>query len=122
MKKAFSLKYSIETLCVLFTVVLGAAVLHQFVIGKHFIIPTVILIPTLLFLNLARGGYRDQTWAKYTNFWLGVVLTAHWFFAIFFSQTLKAKLGIVFEPLAVAICLFLGYLTLMYRRHNQLDV
>ncbi len=122
MSKAFSLKYSLETLCVLLTLMGLAAVLHQFIIGKHFIIPTVILILPLITGNIARGGYRDQTWAKHVAFWLGVLLTCHWFFALFYAQTLRAMLGGAFEPVAGGITLLLAWLTFQYRARNNLSI
>lgn len=120
MSKAFSLKYSLETVCVLLTALGIVAVLHQFIVGKHFIIPTLILVLPLLTGNVARHGYRDRAWAKHVAFWIGVLLTAHWFFAIFWAQTLRRLLGDAFEPLAIAITLLLAFLTFQYRRRNAL--
>lgn len=122
MSKAFSLKYSLETLCVLLTLMGLAAVLHQFLIGKHFVIPTAILILPLITGNIARAGYRDQAWAKHVAFWLGVLLTCHWFFALFYAQTLRNMLGGAFEPVAGLITLLLGWLTFQYRRSNNLSI
>lgn len=122
MKKAFSLEYSLETICVLLTVMGLAAVLHQFIIGKHFIIPTVILVMPLITGNVARFGYRDHRWAKHVAFWIGVLLSAHWFFALFFAQTLRRELGAAFEPVAAAICVTLVVLTFLYQRRNKLTV
>ena len=121
-RKAFTLKYGLETVLLLVTLLLLAAVLHQFVIGRHYIIPTVLLIPALFTGNVARHGYRDRAWAKATAFWLGVLLTCHWFFAIFFSQTPRAWLGAAWEPVAIAITLLLAWLTWQYRRRNDLDL
>lgn len=122
MKKAFSLEYSMETVCVLLTVLGFAAVLHQFIIGRHFIIPTVILIAPLITGNVARFGYRDHAWAKHVAFWIGVLLSAHWFFALFWSQTLRAMLGAAFEPTAATIFVVLATLTFYYQRRNRLTV
>jgi len=121
MKKAFSLQYSLETLCVLLALLSGIAVLHQFIIGKHFIIPTVILIVPIITGNIARFGYRDYRWAKHLAFWIGVLMTAHWFFALFYAQTLRAMLGGAFEPVAGVITLVLAYLTFQYFRQNKLS-
>ena len=120
LRKAFTLKYGLETVLVLVTVLGMLAVLHQFVIGKHYIIPTVLLIPTLFAGNVARHGYRDRLWAKHTAYWIGVLLTAHWFFAIFYSQTPKAALGAAWEPVAIAVTVLLAWLTWQYRRRNAL--
>ena len=122
MKKAFALEYSMETLCVLLTVLSGTAVLHQFLIGKHFIIPTAILIVPLITGNVARYGYRNQRWAKYLAFWIGVLMTCHWFFALFYAQTLRAVLGASFEPVAAVITLLLAFLSAQYFRRNQLSL
>ena len=121
MKRAFTLEYSLETLCVLLTILAGVAVLHQFIIGKHFIIPTAILIVPLITGNVARYGYRDQRWAKHIAFWIGVLMTCHWFFALFYAQSLRAALGAAFEPVAAVITLLLAFLSFQYFRRNQLS-
>lgn len=120
MGKAFSLRYSLETLCVFLTLLGLAAVLHQFIVGRHFIIPTALLVFPLLTGNVARHGYRDRPWAKHVAFWIGVLLTCHWFFALFWAQTLRQMLGGAFEPVALVVTLLLAYLTFQYRRRNAL--
>jgi len=122
MNKVFSLRYSLETVCVIVTLLGLAAVIHQFVIGRHYIIPTVLLVIPLVTGNVARHGYRDRPWAKHVAFWTGVLLTCHGFFAIFFSQTPRAMLGAAWEPVAIAITLLLGWLTFEYHRRNDLSL
>ena len=122
MRKAFTLQYSLETVCVLLTLLGIAAVLHQFIIGRHFIIPTALLIMPLVTGNVARHGYADRLWAKHVAFWIGVLLTCHWFFALFWAQTMRRMLGGAFEAVAVAITLVLAYLTFQYRRRNALSL
>ncbi|MDZ7643446.1 MAG: hypothetical protein U5K76_03965 [Woeseiaceae bacterium] len=120
MKKAFSLQYSLETLCALLALLAFAAVLQSFIIGKHFIIPTGWLTLALFLGNVARFGYRDAPWAKHVAFWLGVLLTCHWFMALFWAQALRRMLGGVFEPVALVITLVLAFLTWQYWRRNPL--
>ena len=122
LRKAFTLKYGLETLLVVITAAGMAAVLYQFIVGKHYIIPTVLLVFPLLTGNVARNGYRDRPWAKYSAFWIGVLLTCHGFFAIFHAQTPRRLLGDAFEPVAVVVTLLLAWLTWQYRRRNELDL
>ena len=98
MNKAFSLKYSLDTVAALLTVAGIAGVLQTFVIGKHFVIPTMLLAVTILIGNIARAGYRDNTLAKQVLFWLGVLLTCHAFFALFWAKTPREVLGTAFYP------------------------
>jgi hypothetical protein len=96
------------------------AVLYTFVIGRHYIIPTAILVPTLLFGNLARFGLQGRRWAKELLFWIGVLFTAHTFFALFFAQTPRALLGAAFEPVCGALFLLSAYTVTRYARRNAL--
>lgn len=96
------------------------AVLYTFAIGRHYIIPTAILVPTLLFGNLARYGLQGHRWAKELLFWIGVLFTAHLFFALFFAQTPRALLGAAFEPVCGVLFLLSAFTVTQYARRNAL--
>lgn len=100
-------------------VALGA-VLYTFIIGRHYIIPTAILVPALLFGNLARHGLAGRRWAKELLFWIGVLFTAHTFFALFFAQTPRALLGAAFEPVCGVVFALSAFTVTQYARRNAL--
>ena len=98
MKKLFSLENSLEAIAAL--VALGATlgVLQTFIIGKHFVIPTMILVFAVLFGNLARFGVKGERWAKHTLFWIFLMMACHAFFALFWAATPREILGNLFLP------------------------
>lgn len=95
-------------------------VLQTFLIGRHFIIPTMILAVAVLLGNIAWWGFQGQRWAKYLLFWSGALATAHFFFALFWAKKYRELLGGAFEPVCVAVVLVLGFLTWQYARRNRL--
>lgn len=120
MRDRLSLKYSLELLFALGAAAAGVGVLQTFVIGRHFIIPTVVLGVALLLGNVAWYGFRDRAWAKYLLFWSGVLATAHGFFALFWAKKYRELLGGAFEPLCVAVVAALAFLCVQYARRNRL--
>ena len=66
MKKPFSLDNSLEILAALFAAGATLGVLQTFIIGKHFVIPTMVLLLVIYFGNLARFGLKGERWAKRT--------------------------------------------------------
>ena len=96
------------------------AVAQTFVIGQHYIIPSAILTATVLIGNIARYGIAGQTWAKQILFWCGFLLTAHLFFALFFSKRYRELLGDVFEPVCGVLVLIFAWMTFQYARRNSL--
>ena len=120
MKKWFSLQYSLETVATILAGVGILGVLQTFVIGKHFIIPTMLLAVTILFANLARFGYRDNPFAKNTLFWFGVLATCHAFFALFWAKTPRELLGGAFLPVYGSAFVVFALLTWQYGRRNKL--
>lgn len=118
--KKLTLSYGLDWLMAVFALLASLAVLQTFVIGKHFIIPTVLLIVTVFIGNLAWYGLKQAKWAQYINFWCGFVLTSHCFFALFWAKKYREVLGDLFEPVAVVITLLLLTLTWFYARKNQL--
>ena len=120
MKKWLSLQYSLETVAALLAVAGLVGVLQTFMIGKHFVIPTLLLAATILFANLARFGYRDNPFAKNTLFWFGVLATCHAFFALFWAKTPRELLGGAFLPVYGAAFVIFAVLTWQYARRNKL--
>ena len=120
MKKWFSLQYSLDTVAAIVAVAGLAGVLQTFIIGKHFVIPTMILAATILFANLARFGYRDNPFAKNTLFWFGVLATCHAFFALFWAKTPREMLGEAFLPVYGSAFVVFALLTWQYARRNRL--
>lgn len=109
-----------EFVAAILALLAAAATLHTFTIGRHFIIPTGILTVAIVLGNLARYGYRDQRWAKYVLFWLGVILSCHAFFALFWAKAYRSLLGSSFEVVCASIVLIMVFLTWHYARRNRL--
>ena len=86
MKKSLTWANSLDWFFALLALLAGLAVLETFVIGKHYIIPTILLVITVLFGNMAWYGLTQSQWAKGVNFWCGFLLTSHGFFALFWSK------------------------------------
>ena len=120
MKDKLSLKYSMELVAALITVVALLGVLQTFIIGKHYVIPTAILLMAVLFGNLARFGFKDKSWAKHVLFWLGFMICSHTFFALFWAARPRQILGSAFEPVYGALFIVFGYLIWQYARKNAL--
>jgi hypothetical protein len=118
--KKMTLSYGLDWLMAVFALLASLAVLQTFIIGKHFIIPTVLLVVTVFIGNLAWYGLKQAKWAQYINFWCGFVLTSHCFFALFWAKKYRALLGDLFEPVAIIFTLLLLTLTWFYARKNQL--
>lgn len=115
-----TLSYSLELVAAILALLASVAVLHTFVIGRHFIIPTMILTVAIVLGNLARYGYRDQRWAKHVLFWFGVILSCHAFFALFWAKAYRSLLGASFEVVCASIVVIMVFLTWHYARRNRL--
>jgi len=115
-----SLRYSFDWLFALAAAAAAAAVLQTFVVGRHYIIPSVILTLAVLLGNVACYGFRDRAWAKVVLFWCGFLATAHFFMALFFSKKYRELLGGAFEPVCVAVVIVLALLTWQYARQNRI--
>ncbi len=120
MKKLFSLKHSLELLAVLVTAGALLGVLQTFIIGRHFIYPTLILVLAVFFGNLARFGLRGQRWAQHTLFWIFAIAACHAFFALFWAKTPRELLGESFNYIYGADFLLLSFLSWQYARRNEL--
>ncbi len=122
MKQLLSLDYCLEGLAALVSVVAGIGVLHTFVFGRHFVIPTLVLLLAMLFGNLARFGLKDQRWAKHLLFWIFVLAVFHALFALVWARDARPGqlLGDAFYPLYGGFALGVGALCFLYARRNAL--
>lgn len=120
MKRLLSPKYAFDHLAALIALAGSVGVLQTFIVGRHYLIPTMILAVTVLFGNLARYGYQDRPWAKHVLFWMGFVLAFHVFFALFWSVKYRAVLGGAFEYVFVPLAALLMFLVWQYTRLNGL--
>lgn len=120
MKNLFSLKHSLEWLAAL--VALGAlfGVLQTFIIGKHFVIPTLILALAVFFGNLARYGLRGERWAQHVLFWIFLLATCHAFFALFWAKTPREILGEAFLYVYGSVFVILAILCWHYAKKNDI--
>lgn len=122
MRKLLSLNYSLESLAALFAILGSLAVLQTFIIGKHFVIPTVILLLVFVLANLARFGYQDQRWAKHILFWLFLLMVFHAMFALTWAADFRPGqiFGKAFYPLYGGFALTVGGLCGAYAKRNGL--
>ena len=120
MSRKLTLSYSMELVAAILALLAAVATLYTFVIGRHFIIPTMILTVAIVLGNLSRYGYRDQRWAKHALFWLGVILSCHAFFALFWAKAYRVVLGSAFEVVCASIVVIMVFLSWQYARRNRL--
>lgn len=120
MKQWLTLANSFDLIFAVLAAAGALATLQTFVVGRHYIIPSVILTVTVLLGNLARWGLRQQVWAKQILFWCGFLFTAHLFMALFFSKRYREILGDAFEPVCGIVFLLFAFLTWQYARGNRI--
>ena len=122
MKKLFSAENSLEAIAALFAVAAGLGVLQTFIIGKHFVIPTMVLLLTVFFGNLARFGIQGERWAKHMLFWMFFLVAAHTFFALFWAGPARPGqfFGAAFYPAYGGVFVVVGFLCWQYARKNNL--
>ena len=120
MKKWLSFQYAFEVFFAVLSAGALLAVLYTFLIGKHFIIPSVILTVSVILGNLAFYGFQDRSWAKYLLFWVNLLITVHCFFALFWAKKYREILGDAFEITFGVIVLLFGVLLIQYVRSNRL--
>lgn len=120
MNNAFSLKNAWDLIAILIAVLAFGGAMYQFVIGKHYMIPTMYLFWTVFFGNLARYGMRGERWAKHILFWFGFLMSCMGFMGIFFAQALRERLDALFLPVWISGFLVVAFLTWQYRRRNEL--
>ena len=120
MKNLISLKHSLDLLAAIIATGAFLGVLQTFIIGKHFVIPTMVLMLAVIFGNLARGGMRGERWAKHVLFWIFFIATCHAFFALFWAVTPRDILGDAFLFVYGAAFAIVGFLTWQYAKRNEL--
>jgi len=120
MKILFSLKHSLDLLAVIVAIAALLGVLQSFIIGKHFVIPTMVLVLAVFFGNLARSSMRGERWAKHVLFWIFFIATCHAFFALFWAVTPREILGDAFLFVYGAAFVILGFLTWQYAKKNKI--
>lgn len=120
MKRLLSLKYTFDHLAALVSVGAAIGVVQTFVFGRHYLIPTMILVVAVLFGNLAKYGYRDQHWAKMVLYWIGVILNFHVLFALFWSVKYRSILGDAFEYVFAPLTVIIAVLLWQYAKQNEL--
>ena len=119
MKNLFSLKHSLEMAAALVAVAALIGVLQTFVIGKHYVIPTMMLVLTVIFGNLSRQGLRGERWAKHVLFWVFLLATCHAVFALFWAKTPGEILGDAFIYVYGAVFVVLAILCWNYAKKNE---
>jgi hypothetical protein len=120
MKKLFSFEHSLELLASLIAVFAVIGVLQTFIVGEHFVIPTMILVVAVLFGNLARFAMQGKIWAKHFLFWIFFVAACHTFFALFWAKTPRELLGSAFYFVYGTEFLLFSTLSWLYARKNAL--
>ncbi|MFT5500977.1 MAG: hypothetical protein ACI88G_001110 [Woeseiaceae bacterium] len=120
MKKLFSLEHSLELLAWIVAIVATLGVLQSFIIGKHFVIPTMVLFLAVLFGNLGRFAMQGKEWAKHVLFWIFFIAACHAFFALFWAKTPREILGDAFIYVYGADFLLLSFLSWQYAARNSL--
>ena len=111
-----------ELVAVLIAAVALVQVFYQFIVGKHFIIPTAILFIRILFGNLARYGMQGALWAKRMLFWFGLLVSCYLFFALFHAQTFPQMMGSAFLPVFIVLFVVFSTLTALYKSSNALSL
>ena len=122
MNRFFTKENSLEALAALLTIVVVGAVLQTFIVGKHFVIPTMILIPAVFLGNVVRFGLQGKAWAKHMLFWLFAVICAHLCFALVWADTARPGeyLGAAFYPVYGGLLLVFAFLCRQYANSNRL--
>ena len=122
MKKLFSLDHSLEALAALVATGAALGVLQTFIIGKHFVIPTMVLLLVIFFGNLARFGMKGERWAKHLLLWIFLLMACHAFFALFWAADARPgqAFGAAFYPVYGGFLVIVGGLCASYSKRNEL--
>ena len=122
MSKLFTLDNALEALAAILALAALLGVLQTFVIGRHFVIPTMILLVAVYFGNLARFGLQGRRWAKHLLFWTFALFCCHAFFALFWAGDARpgSLFGTAFYPLYGGFLVVVGLLSAVYARRNAL--
>jgi len=120
MKNLFSLEHSLDLAAVIVAIAALLGVMQTFIIGQHFVIPTMVLVLAVFFGNLARSSLRGERWAKHVLFWIFFIATCHAFFALFWAVTPREILGDAFLFVYGAVFIVLGFMTWQYAKKNKI--
>ncbi len=120
MKTYLTKQHCLEVVAGLIALIFFLIVLESFVIGKHYIMPTIYLVVTIIFGNLAYYGFKGYVWAKSILFWLFFLFSAHVFFAIFYTQRYREILGGAWEPVGSLLFIILAFGLYVYASSNAL--
>ena len=118
--KKINSRNSLEWITAFITCLSLLAVIQTFVIGRHFIIPTVILTLSILLGNLSAYAFIGKLWAKRTIFWLYFIFTSHLFFALFWAKKYREILDQAFIPAFSITFLLFAFLLIRYTKSNNL--
>ena len=120
MKNLFSLEHSLDLAAVIVAIAALLGVMQTFIIGRHFVIPTMVLVLAVFFGNLARSSLRGERWAKHVLFWIFFIATCHAFFALFWAKTPREILGETFLYVYGTAFVVLAILCWQYARKNEI--
>ena len=120
MKNQFSLKHSLDLAAAIIAIAALLGVLQTFIIGRHFVIPTMLLVLAVFFGNLAQCSMRGERWAKHVLFWIFFIAACHAFFALFWGVTPREILGDAFLFVYGAVFIIVGFLSWQYAKKNEI--
>lgn len=116
MQERLSINYALEWIAAGLTAIAGVTVIYTFIVGQHYIIPTITLVNMIILGNVAYYGLRNQQWARTVLFWAAIVVSAHAFFALFWAKAPRELLGPAFVPTYVGLFVLFSVLAWVYRR------
>jgi hypothetical protein len=116
MKNLLSFEHPLKSLSAIIAIAAFLGVLQTFIIGKHYIIPTILLVLAVLFGNLARSGSA----MKEIPFWILAIATCHTFFALFWAKTPREILGDAFLYVYAIAFVVLALLSWLYAKRIKL--
>lgn len=114
-------RYSLDYICFVLAIAHLLLVPLTFLQG-HYVIPTIMLISTLLFCQLARAGLRNVSWVKKLLSYGFLVLCCHLFFALFHAKAPRELLQLCFLPVYLSLFLLLSFLLFKYIRANKISL
>ena len=120
MKNLFSLEHSLDLAAVIIAIAALLGVMQTFIIGQHFVIPTMVLVLAVFFGNLARSSLCGERWAKHVLFWIFTIAACHAFFALFWAKTPREILGETFLYVYGAAFVVLAILCWQYAMKNEI--
>lgn len=120
MKPRFSLDNSLDIAAATIAAAALLGVLQTFVIGRHYVIPTMILTLAVVLGNVARFALAGRAWAKHVVFWIFFLLACHAFFALFWAAKPREIFGAAFPWLYGGFLIVVVALLIPYAKQNAL--